>query len=132
VTYALLADVVLSLHVAFLLLVTVGGLLLLRWPRLVWIHVPAVLRGGLVGMAGWICPLTPLAVRFRQLAGQAGYEGGFISHYILPVLYPAGLTREIQIGLGVGVIVLNVGIYWVVWRRWRRNDGVPAGRPVSP
>jgi len=67
VTYALLADVVLSLHVAFLLL---------RWPRLVWIHVPAVLWGGLVEMAGWICPLTPLEVRFRQLAGQAGYEGG--------------------------------------------------------
>ena len=123
-TYALLADAVLSLHVVFLVFVTVGGLLLLRWPRLVWIHVPAALWGGLVELAGWICPLTPLEVHFRLLAGQAGYEGGFISHYILPVLYPAGLTRGIQIALGVGVLVLNVGIYWVVWRRWRADDRV--------
>jgi hypothetical protein len=73
----------------------------------------------LVEIAGWVCPLTPLEVHLRQAAGEAGYAGGFLEHYVEPVLYPAGLTRGMQVGLGIAVLALNVAVYAVVWRRWR-------------
>lgn len=120
--YALAADLVLVLHALFLVFVTLGALLALRWPGVLWAHLPAVAWGALIEFRGWVCPLTPLENRFRRLAGQTGYAGGFIERYITAVLYPAGLTREIQIGLGVGVLVLNAGLYWWVWRR-RRHRG---------
>ena len=120
--HSLLADVVLGLHAAFVLFVALGGLLALRWPRVAWAHVPCALWGGWVELAGWICPLTPLENELRRRAGEAGYAGGFLEHYVTPVLYPAGLTREIQIGLGVAVVVANAVIYWVVWRRCSRSE----------
>lgn len=118
--YSLAADLVLVLHALFLAFVTLGALLALRWPGVVWAHLPAVAWGALIEFRGWVCPLTPLENRFRRLAGETGYAGGFIERYITAVLYPAGLTREIQIGLGVGVLVLNAGLYWWVWRRRSR------------
>ncbi len=127
--YPLLADLVVGLHFAFLLFVVLGGLLALRWPRIAWLHLPAVVWGALIEWRGWICPLTPLEMALRRRAGEAGYEGGFIEHYVVPVLYPPGLTREIQLGLAVGVVALNAVVYWIVLRRRRgRRDRSTAGR----
>jgi hypothetical protein len=115
--YRLLADLVLTLHLLFVLFVVLGGLLALRWPRVAWLHLPAAVWGALIEFAGWICPLTPLEKWLRGLAGEGGYRGGFIEHYMLPVLYPAGLTRGVQLGFGVLVVALNVAVYWYVLRR---------------
>lgn len=119
--YAVLADLVLLLHAAFILFVACGGLLVWRWPRLAWLHLPAAGWGALIALAGWYCPLTPLEIRLRRLAGQQGYEGGFIEHYLLSFIYPAGLTRPLQLALGVGVIVLTTTVYALLWHRRRRR-----------
>lgn len=120
--YRLAADLVVVAHLLFVGFVVGGGLLVWRWPRLGWIHVPAAAWGALIELAGWICPLTPLENALRARAGQVGYSGGFVEHYVLPVVYPAGLTRELQILLGAGVIVLNVVAYGVLLGRRRRTD----------
>ena len=112
-----LADVVLVIHLAFVLFVVLGGLAVLRWPRLAWVHVPVALYGATIEFLGFVCPLTPLEIWLRRRGGGAGYEGGFIEHYVTAVLYPGGLTREVQIGLGVAVLVINAVVYYVVWRR---------------
>jgi Protein of Unknown function (DUF2784) len=117
--YRVLADVVLVFHFAFVLFVVLGGLLVVRWAWLAWIHLPAVVWGVLIEYAGWICPLTPLENSFRISGGEAGYGGGFIQHYILALLYPAGLTRGIQIALGTVVLLVNVAAYSVVLSRRR-------------
>ena len=114
---ALLADLVLAAHTAFLVFVVLGGLAALRRPRVAWVHVPCALWGAWVEIAGWVCPLTPLEISLRRAAGEAGYAGGFLEHYVMPLMYPAGLTREIQVGLGIAVLVLNLGVYAVLWRR---------------
>jgi len=105
------------------LFVLLGGLLLLRWPKLVWLHLAAVMWGAIIEFIGFVCPLTPLEVNLRRLGGQAGYEGDFIQRYITASLYPSGLTRKMQIGLGISVLVLNVLIYsyWVAHRRLARG-----------
>ncbi len=116
------ADIVVLLHLAFILFVAAGGLLVLRWPRLAWMHVPAIIWGALIEFAGWICPLTPLENRLRAAAGEAAYAGGFIDRYIMPIVYPAGLTRGMQLGLGVAVIAVNLVIYGrLVIRRKRQS-----------
>ena len=120
-SYRLAADAVLVLHLAFVLAAVAGGLAVVWRPRLAWVHVPIVLWAAWIELSGRICPLTPLENHFRRLAGQAGYEGGFIEHYIVALLYPGGLTRGIQIALGVGVLVLNLGLYSWAWRRARRR-----------
>jgi Protein of Unknown function (DUF2784) len=117
--YRLLADMVLALHLLFVLFVVLGGLLLMRWPSLAWVHLPAAVWGTLIELAGWICPLTPLEQMLRRRAGGAGYQGGFIEHYILPVLYPGNLTRNIQLVLAAVVVVVNLSIYGYVIRRTR-------------
>lgn len=119
----LAADAVLIAHLLFLLFVTVGVVLVFRWRRLAWLHVPAVLWGIGIELLGGTCPLTPLENRLRRVAGAAGSEGGFIEHNLLPVIYPGELTREIQIGLAVAVAVINLVGYAVVIRAGRRNDG---------
>ena len=113
------ADVVLVVHLAFVLFVVLGGLLALRWPRVAWAHVPVALYGAAIEFIGFICPLTPLEVWLRRRGGEAGYSGGFVEHYITAALYPSGLTREIQVALGVGVLLLNGIVYAVWWRRRR-------------
>lgn len=120
-TWRILADAVLLLHLAFVVFVVLGGLLVLRWPRLAWAHLPAAAWGALIEFAGWYCPLTPLEQRLRMLGGEAGYEGGFIAHYLLPMLYPQGLTRSAQVVLGLVVVVVNAAIYARLLARRRQR-----------
>jgi hypothetical protein len=117
VEYHLLADLIVVVHAAFVAFVVFGGFLSWRWPRIALLHVPAAVWGALIEFTGWICPLTPLENAFRQQAGQAGYTGGFIEHYVLPVMYPNGLTRAAQIVLGVAVVAVNVVAYGVLLGR---------------
>jgi len=119
--FSLAATAVLVLHLLFILFVLAGGLLLLWRRALALLHFPAVVWAVLLELNGWICPLTPLENRLRVAAGQAGYEGGFIEHYLLTVVYPQGLTLEIQQGLGILVLVLNLAVYgWVFLGRKQR------------
>ena len=115
--YSALADAVLVLHFAFVLFVVFGGLLVLRWPRAVWLHIPCAAWGVAIEFGGWICPLTPLENELRSRGGESTYHGDFIARYLLPVIYPEGLTREVQVGLGVLALLLNAAIYVVVIRR---------------
>jgi len=111
------ADLLVALHLVFILFVILGGLLVLRWRWVAWLHVPAVAWGALIEFRSWVCPLTPLENHLRELAGEAGYTHGFIEQYIAPIVYPMGLTSHIQIYLGAGVIVINLVIYALVIRR---------------
>jgi hypothetical protein len=115
--YGFLADVVVGLHFIFVLFVVLGGLLVLRWPWVAYLHIPAAIWGTAIEFAGWICPLTPLEHWLRRQAGDAAYSGGFIEHYILPLLYPSALTREIQLLLGFLVIAVNLAVYGYWFRR---------------
>ncbi|ATE59218.1 DUF2784 domain-containing protein [Thauera sinica] len=113
----LAADAVLLLHLAFILFVLLGGLLALRWRRAPLVHLPAAAWGIYIELSGGICPLTPLENRLRAAAGQAGYEGGFVEHYLLALIYPAGLTHEIQFVLAAVVVGVNLAVYALVLRR---------------
>jgi hypothetical protein len=117
----ILADLVVGVHALFVTFVVVGGLLALRWPWVAALHLPAAVWGALIEFQGWICPLTPLEKSLRAAAGQAGYQGGFIEHYLLPVLYPPGLTRGVQLVLGSAVVVVNLVVYGVLIVRVRRK-----------
>ncbi len=121
--YRVLADVVLLFHLAFILFVVLGTLLVWRFPRLVWLHLPAVLWAGLIEISGRVCPLTPLENHLRRLGGEAGYHGGFVEHYLLPIIYPHALSREMQVGLGIAAIVINVVAYTVLHHRTKRHEG---------
>lgn len=113
----ILANLVLALHLGFVLFVAAGGLLLLRWPRLAYVHLPAAVWGALIEFTGGVCPLTPLEQSLRQKGGEAGYAGGFIEHYLTAAIYPTGLTRDIQVVLGVTVVLVNATFYYLWWRR---------------
>lgn len=118
----LAADAVLVLHLAFIVFVLLGGLLALRWRRAPWLHLPAAAWGGYIELSGGLCPLTPLENSLRRAAGEAGYAGSFIEHYLLPVIYPAGLTQEIQYLLAAIVLGMNALAYGWVWGRRRRRE----------
>jgi hypothetical protein len=119
--YGLLADLVLVAHLAFVGFVVFGGFLVLRWRRLAWIHVPVALWGAAIVVTGFTCPLTPLENRLQRLGGRAGYQGGFIEHYVTAVLYPDGLTRQAQLLLGAAALALNLVVYWRVVTVVRRE-----------
>jgi hypothetical protein len=123
--YSIAADALVILHLAFIVFVMLGGLLLLKWPRLIYLHLPAVIWGTLVELQGWLCPLTPLEQQFRMLAGESGYSGGFIQHYLLPLIYPAALTRELQTLFALCVITSNLVIYPVIYVKYRRGRQRP-------
>jgi hypothetical protein len=115
--YSLLADLTVLLHAAFVLFVLFGGLLSVKWPRAIWLHLPALGWGAIVEFTGWLCPLTPLEQWLRTRSGASGYQGDFLLRYLLPVLYPEHLTQSIQTALGVFVIAVNVTIYGWLWRK---------------
>lgn len=118
--HRLLADLVVFAHLLFIVFVVLGGGLALRWPRLAVVHLPAACWGAFIELSGGICPLTPLENAWRQAAGEAGYAGSFIEHYLLPIIYPAGLTRDIQFVLAALVVVINVAAYARLLSRRRR------------
>ena len=121
--YHLLANALVVVHLAFVGFVILGGVLVLRWPRVMWAHLPAALWGTIIEFGGFVCPLTPLENYFRLQAGLAEYHTGFIERYLLPLLYPAQLTRGVQIVLGVGVIAINLCVYAWILHRWKRRKG---------
>lgn len=120
-SYGLLGDAVVVVHGLFIVFAVLGGLLVLWRPWIAWLHVPAMAWAAYIEFAGGICPLTPLENHYRRLGGEAGYKGGFIEHYITPVIYPEGLTREIQIVLGIVVIGVNLLVYGLLLRKLRRG-----------
>jgi hypothetical protein len=115
----LLADLVVVVHLAFIAFATFGGFLVRRWPAALYLHAPALAWAMWIGATGSLCPLTPLENRLREAAGGAAYSGGFIEHYILPVLYPVGLTRETQWLLAAALLAVNAIAYWPTIRRLR-------------
>lgn len=116
-SYSVLADLVLIVHLAFVVFVVVGAFLVLRWPRLAWLHVPAAIWGVFIEFSGRICPLTPLENSLRTRGGEAGYSGGFIDHYLTSLIYPDGLTRTAQFIIGTVLLVLNLLVYGLLARR---------------
>jgi hypothetical protein len=121
VVYQYLANGVVLLHFAFVLFVVLGGLLVWRWRWFAWLHLPAVAWAVLIEFGGWLCPLTPLENRFRQLAGGARYGGDFIERYIMSLLYPAELSRHTQLLLGMAALLINLVIYALLLRRLARR-----------
>ena len=121
-----LADLVLVLHLGYILFVIAGGFLTLRWSRAPLLHLPAAAWALFVELSGGICPLTPLENMLRRAAGSAGYTGGFIEHYFLPLIYPSGLTRAVQLGLAGVVVLANALVYLLVWRLRRERKGLAA------
>jgi hypothetical protein len=123
VIFAVAAAGVVIVHVAFVVFVVLGGLLVVRWPRLIWLHLPAAAWGVLIEFADWICPLTPLENALRERAGLAAYSGDFIGAHVLPLLYPEQLTRTTQLWLGTFALLINGIFYWRVVRiRWSRRQ----------
>jgi hypothetical protein len=117
---SLLADAVIVIHFLFILFVVAGGLLILRWPQMVWLHLPAVCWGAFIEFSGWICPLTPLENHLRRLGGGDAYSGDFIVRYLVPLIYPENLTIRVQYILGGLVIAVNLMVYALVLHRRRR------------
>lgn len=117
----ILADLLVLLHLLFVAFVVAGGFLLLRWPKLAWLQVPAAVWGAAIEFSSGICPLTPLENHLRALGGEAGYSVSFIERYLMPVLYPANLTVPIQIVLGGIVVAVNLAAYGLAIRAWRRR-----------
>jgi hypothetical protein len=119
--YLLLADLVLIVHLTLVAFVLCGGLLVLKWRWIVWLHLPAAVWGAVVEFTGWICPLTPLENWLREQGGEASYRSDFIAQYLLPLLYPEDLTRDLQLLLGTGVVGLNAAVYWWLWQMQMRG-----------
>lgn len=109
--YQLLATAIALLHFGFILFVIIGGFLLLRWPKLMWLHLPAAVWGALIEFAGFWCPLTKWENICLRAAGKAGYSEGFVAHYLFAVIYPAGLTRSMEVAIGTLVVLVNAAIY---------------------
>ncbi len=119
--YRILADLVMAVHFAFILFVILGGLLALRWRAAAWVHVPCFVWGAAIITVGWVCPLTPLEVSLRRSAGEAGYDGSFIEHYLLPLIYPGELGPAVRWVLGGALLGFNLLVYAAVYRRGRRT-----------
>lgn len=118
--YQILADSIVVLHFGFILFVILGALLIIKWRWIIWLHLPALIWAASIMYWGWICPLTPLENQLNSAAGSEGYEVGFIEHYIIPVIYPEGITPGHQLLLGALLVLLNIGIYLLIWRRHQK------------
>lgn len=115
--YNVLSDIIVGVHFLFIAFVVCGGLLVIRWPRIAFVHLPAAIWGAAVEIFGWVCPLTPLENRFRMLSGENSYSGDFIARYLMPIIYPENLTTTIQQFLGCLVIVVNIILYTLAIRK---------------
>ena len=115
--HLIFANSILMVHFTFILFVVFGGLLVFYKKWMPWLHIPALSWAVLIEFLGWICPLTPMENHFRVLAGQSGYNQGFIQHYLLKMIYPDGLTRQVQVLLGLGVLILNLLVYAVFLKK---------------
>ena len=122
--YSFLADLVMLLHFGFIIFAVLGALLVARWPRLVWLHLPTAFWAMWIEFYGGVCPLTPLENRLRSMGGEAGYSESFIGHYIGAVIYPGEITTTVKIMLGLGVLIINLGLY--AWLIKHRRHGRPA------
>lgn len=129
--YRILADLAVAIHVAFVLFVVLGGLPVLRWRWVALVHLPAAVWGALIEFLGWVCPLTYLENELRRRSGDAGYGGGFVEHYLAPVLYPSGLTRGAQVGIGIFVLAVNAVVYGLVLYRLFRKRRDPGDQVQS-
>lgn len=118
--YLWLANVIIVIHFFFILFVLFGGFLVLKWPGFIWLHLPAIIWGFLVELNGWLCPLTPWENHFRELAGKLVYEGDFVGQYLIPVIYPAELTREMQYLFAGVVVLINTLVYFFIWRKHKK------------
>ena len=112
--YSFLADLLVVFHLVFILYVMAGALLIFKWPKTLWLHLPVCFWGMTVEFTGWICPLTPWEIQLRRLAGEEGYTGSFIEHYLIPIIYPSGLTHEVQMVLGGTVLIVNLSLYTLI------------------
>ncbi len=121
-----LADAVVLVHLAFVLFVVFGGVLVLWRAWIAWVHLPAVAWGAWIEFAGWICPLTPFENWLRSLSGDQMYESSFVDRYIVSILYPPALTRDVQWALGALVLAINATVYFLVWRQQRKGDSIGA------
>ncbi|MCK5479005.1 MAG: DUF2784 domain-containing protein, partial [Methylococcales bacterium] len=117
------ADLIVLIHFSFILFVIFGGFLALKWRKFIWLHVPAAVWGTLIEFFGWLCPLTTLENELRRNNDGEAFSTGFIEHYIIPLIYPEGLTRDIQIVLGFVVIVFNLFIYTLIFKKWTGENG---------
>ncbi|MCZ6849964.1 MAG: DUF2784 domain-containing protein [Alphaproteobacteria bacterium] len=131
--YRILADATVVLHLSFIVFVLAGGMLVWRWRKLAWAHLPAFLWGAAIELFGWVCPLTYLENHFRAMSSRAGYATGFVEHYLMPLIYPdllfpGGFPRVGFVAIGVFVLIFNAVIYWRVWKG--RGQGIV--RPGSP
>ena len=118
--YQILADFIVILHFAFIVFVLGGGILVIKWRWIIWLHIPAVIWGALISFFGWICPLTPIENMLRQVGRGEEYLTGFIEHYLLPVIYPSGLDRKMYIVMGIFVLVFNLAIYALLIAKFKR------------
>ena len=118
--YSFLADLLVLFHLVFILYVIAGALLILKWPKTFWLHLPSCFWGMTVEFTGWICPLTPWEIQLRRLAGEEGYSGSFIEQYLIPIIYPSGLNREIQMLLGSTVLIVNLSLYTLILIKRRK------------
>ena len=122
VLYRLLANAVVAIHGVFIAFVVLGGFLVWRWRWVAAVHLPCAVWGVLIEYRHWVCPLTPLENHLRARAGEQGYQGGFVEHYIVPVIYPGGLTPQVQVALGTIVLVLNLCLYGFLIRQMLRGS----------
>ncbi|MGE5169675.1 MAG: DUF2784 domain-containing protein [Rudaea sp.] len=129
--YRLAADAVVLLHLGFIVFALAGGLLASRWPAVALVHVPAMAWAAFVELAGRLCPLTTFENRLRAAAGARGYGGGFVEHYVIGIVYPAGLTRQHELVLAAIVVIVNALVYGWLWRRWRAGRRREESRPFA-
>ena len=119
--YSFLADLLVGFHLVFILYVIAGALLIIKWPKTLWLHLPSCFWGINVEFTGWICPLTPWEIQLRRLAGEEGYTGSFIEQYLIPIIYPSGLNREIQMLMGSTVLIVNFSLYTLILIKRRKR-----------